>query len=49
MQHTTKAANSPSTKDKNEKTNGYLFYNTIICRRVSTRLQDTVEGDGKKE
>jgi len=40
MQHTTKAANSPSTKTKKKKTDGYLLYNSIVCHRVSTKLQD---------
>jgi len=34
MQHTTKPSNSPFTKDKNEKTDGYSMYDTIICRRI---------------
>jgi len=47
MQHTTKAANSPSTKTKIKKTDGYLLYDTIICLRISTILRDTVEGEEK--
>ena len=48
MQHTTKTAKSPSAKTNTEKTDGYLLYNNIICRRVSTRLRDTVEGEERR-
>jgi len=48
MQHTTKTAKFSSHKDKKEKTDEYLLYDTTICRRVGARLQDTVEGEEKK-